>query len=99
MKKQGLRSTGDDPTGRETMRDEKGWEYSVGKDGPTQMTPDSAQIRKEQADTIQRETRGGVRGVKALDESTRMGNPARYAKGGAVKGWGKARGARAAKIV
>ena len=53
---------------------------------PTQQGVQQDMDRAAQAarDTIRRETRG-----KAPDA---------YAKGGKVKGWGKARGARAAKV-
>lgn len=53
---------------------------------PTQQgtQQDMDQAQQEARDTIRRETRG-----KAPDA---------YAAGGKVKGWGKARGARAAKV-
>ena len=81
-----MRFTGYDQDGNETRRDSKGWEWHVDKKtGVPRMAEDSAAIRREQAGDIQRETRHTVRGTRALDASTKMGNPARYANGGLVK--------------
>jgi hypothetical protein len=83
-----LRFTGD------SYRDSKGWEYMP----EGNMAPDSAAIRREQANEIQRETRGKLTRTQSLDASTKMGNPSRYAAGGSVKGWGKARSGKACKV-
>lgn len=78
-------------TGPDSARDSKGWE----RDNDGNMSKDSAAIRRAQASEIERETKRTVNRTKALDASTKMGNPARYAGGGMVKrGYGKARGGK-----
>lgn len=58
--------------------------YGTAPGGMEQQQQRMEQAAQEARDQIRRETRG-----KAPDA---------YAKGGTVKGWGKARGARAAKV-
>lgn len=78
-------------TGPTTSRDSKGWEYRLSGKGGVELAGDSARIQKEQADAIQREGRGKATRRESELASEQMGNPARYAEGGEVRGYGAAR--------
>lgn len=78
-------------TGPITARDSKGWEWRTSGEGGVEMTEDSASMRRQQANDIERETRRKLNRTQAMDASDKMGNPARYAAGGVVRGSGLAR--------
>jgi len=74
---------------KETRRDVKGWEWEIDPNtGEPKMSEDSAALMREQASELARETKGALSGIRATDKSRSMGNPAKFAKGGSVRGSG-----------